>query len=165
MNFKKTKLFWKMDVTSRHIHGVLYDDNVEYYTFLRKCRNEGYKQVIITTEIMIQIIRYACLEKGQSIYKIEFVEEDSELESEINAILQNMAKKPAYLTVLLDKLKFLSESSSIDIKRIYVKGMYKNKDTAVENYFVQSNGIIGVNEESFSKVSTELSALVEGCLS
>lgn len=165
MIFIKTKLFWKIDATSRHIHCVSYDDNVEYYTFLRKCRNEGYKQVIITTEIMVQIIRYACLEKSQIVYKIEFVEEDSELESEINAILQTMAKKPAYLTILLDKLNFLSESSSIDIKRIYVKGMYENKDTVVDNYFIQSNGIIGVNEESFSKVSTELSALVEGCLS
>lgn len=162
MKFQKAKLFWKMDSTTKHIQCVLYDDNVEYYTFLRKCRDEGYRQVIITAEIMIQIIRYACLEKEHKIYKIEFVEDDSELESEINSILQAMTQKPAYLTELLDKLKFLSEKSSIDLKRIYIKGAYNDKFT--DNYYIQSNGIIGINKESFNKVSTEISALVERCL-
>lgn len=162
MKFQKTKLFWKVNSGKRHICCVSYDDNAEYYTFLRKCRDEGFRQVIVTSEIMIEIISNAYLKKEYSVYKLEFVEEDSELESEMNTILQTIQNKPAYLSVLLEKLKFLSEKSSIDIKRIYIKSPYK--EDGFDNYFIQSNGIIGINEESFTSVSTEIVALVERCL-
>lgn len=163
MKHQKTKLFWKMKSDSRHIYCVPYDDNAEYYTFLRNCRDEGYRQVIITSEIMIEIIRQACLEKGYRVYKIEFVEEDLDLENEINVILRAMEKNPAYLSELLEKLKFLSEKSSIDLKRIYIKSLYTGD--VYDDYFVQSNGIVGINKESFTKISTEIIALVERCLS
>lgn len=162
MRFEKTKLFLKMDSDSRHVHCVAYDDDADYYTFLRKCRSDGYRQVVITSEMMMQIIRHACLENNYTISKIEFVEEDSDLETEIALILQAMSGNSAYLTDLLNKLRFLSEKSSIDLKRIYVKGLTENNITV--NYFVQSNGIIGVNREAFSKISNEISILVEECL-
>ena len=72
-----------------------------------------------------------------------------------------MIDNKAYLSELLEKLRFLSEKSSIDLKKIYIKGTWDNYNV---NYFIQSNGIIGVNKESFKKVSEELKNLVEGCL-
>lgn len=161
MRFEKIKLFRKMDGASEHVHYLPYDDNIEYYAFLRKCRDNGYKQVIVTSEIMIQILRYVCLKKEQRVYKIEFVEDDEELEKEINILLELMINNKAYLSELLEKLRFLSEKSSIDLKKIYIKGTWDNCNV---NYFIQSNGIIGINKESFEKVSEELKNLVEGCL-
>ena len=56
MTFKKAKLFrFKKDQNER-ITCISYDDNEEYYSFLREYRSKGYRQVIITTEIMIKII-------------------------------------------------------------------------------------------------------------
>lgn len=161
MRFKKTKLFWSKDTNG--IKRILYDDNTDYYAFLRKCRNDGYHQVIITAEVMIQIIRYACLDKGYKVYKIEFIEDDVELESDISSILQRINNNPGYLSDLLEKLKFLAEKSSIDLKRIYIKEEYIS-DSYINNFFVQSNGIIGVSEEAYDVVSTEISAVVERCL-
>ena len=86
MVFKKAKLFWKNENDREIINSVFYDDSVEYYTFLRKCKSEGYRQVIVTTEIMIQLLRVSVIKKGFVIYKIEFAEEDCELENEIKNI-------------------------------------------------------------------------------
>ena len=43
MVFKKAKLFWKNENDREIINSVFYDDSVEYYTFLRKCKYEGYR--------------------------------------------------------------------------------------------------------------------------
>ena len=90
MVFKKAKLFWKNENDREIINSVFYDDSVEYYTFLRKCKSEGYRQVIVTTEIMIQLLRVSVIKKGFVIYKIEFAEEDCELENEIKNLLRNI---------------------------------------------------------------------------
>lgn len=159
MTFEKAKLFWKVDSDVRKIHCISYDDNTEYYTFLRKCNEDGYKQVIISSEIMIQLIREACLGKGYKITKIEFVEEDAELEEEIQVILQLMGENSAYFSDLVDKLKFLAERSSIDIKRVYIKGSYTQDYS--DFYFLQSNGIIGINKESYSTIAPDISTSIE----
>ncbi len=162
MIFVKAKLFWKKDSNIDRIQCMPYDDNIEYYTFLRKCRENGLRQVIVTSEIMTQLIRQACLDKGHIVYRIEFVEEDSDIQEEISDILKRLEKKPAYLGELLNRLRFLAENSSIDLKRIYIKGPYKN--THADNYFVQSNGIIGINKESYASLSVDISSLIERCL-
>lgn len=159
MDYVRTKLFWKVDSDVRKIHCISYDDNTEYYTFLRKCNEDGYKQVIISSEIMIQFIREACLGKGHKIMKIEFVKEEAALEKEIQVILQLMDRNSAYFSDLVDKLKFLAEKSSIGIKRVYIRGLYA--EDYIESYFLQSNGIIGINKESFSQISSSISRCIK----
>lgn len=160
MKFKKAKLFWIENL--KRIESIPYDGDIEYYAFLRKYREKGYKQVVITSEIMIQIIKEAYLKNQYHVYKMEFVEEDDDLQQEINALLSLIEQNSGYLTELLDKLKFLSEKSSIDLKRIYVKGEDTESNPVV--FFVQSNGIIGINSSAFLSISKELCGLVERCL-
>ena len=93
---------------------------------------------------------------------MEFVEEDDDLQQEINALLSLIEQNSGYLIELLDKLKFLSEKSSIDLKRIYVKGEDAENNPVL--FFVQSNGIIGINSSAFLSISKELCGLVERCL-
>lgn len=162
MVFKKAKLFWKNEAAKEIIDCVLYDDGTEYYTFLRKCKAEGYRQVIITAEIMLQVIRSEVIEKGLHVYKIEFAEEDHELEEEVQNLLCLIEEKPAYFGDLLAKIKFLSEHSSIDIRRVYIKGKYNGEYSP--NFYLQSNGILGINNESFDDLSKEISTLVAGYL-
>lgn len=160
ISYVRTKLFWKMDADARKIHCVSYDSSIDYYAFLRNCHDQGYKQVIISSEIMIQLIREACLGKGYKITKIEFDEEDAELEEEIQVILRLMDdRNPAYFCDLVDKLNFLAERSSIGIKRVYIRGLYA--EDYIESYFLQSNGIIGINKESFSQISSYISTCIE----
>ena len=162
MIFSKAKLFRKTEVSQEMICAVEYDDNMEYYAFLRNAKTEGYRQIIVTSEIMIQLIRMACMDKGYSVYKIEFAEEDLDLEQEMNFLIQRASANSACLADLIDKVKFLAEQSSIDIRKIYIKGAYNG--SFAPNFFVQSNGIIGVNKESYDLLSKEISTVVERCL-
>ena len=164
MVFKKAKLFWKNENDRKIINSVFYDDNIEYYTFLQKYKSKGYRQVIITTEIMIQLLRIFVIKKGFVIYKIEFAKEDCELENEIKNLLRNIENNPACFGFgyLINNIKFLSEQSSIDIRRVYIKGKYNGK--FAPNFYIQSNGILGINAELYDDLSNEISTLVERCL-
>jgi hypothetical protein len=160
--FKKAKLFWKKENMIECICSVPYDETVEYYTFLRNCKEKGYRQVIVTSEIMLQIIRKACLEKSYIVYKIEFAEEDLDLEQDIQDLIQITAKNSAYFGDLVEKIKIFSEQSSIDLRRVYIKGAYEGSNTP--RFFLQSNGILGTNKESYESLSKEISTIVERCL-
>lgn len=161
MKYEKTKLFWKADDNAMHVYCIPYDDNDDYYDFLRKYREKGYKQIIVTAEIMIDIIKYACLNKNCRINKIEFIEEDDALDYEVNVILQLMAQNPAYLNELIEKIKFLEEKSSIDLKRIYVRSLHEEGGAS---FFVQANGIIGISQGAYDCMSKEISSIVERSL-
>lgn len=54
------------------------------------------------------------------------------------------------------------EQSSIDLARVYMKGHFSNGFTP--NLYVQANGILGVNSESFDELTQEISTVVERCL-
>ena len=158
MRFVKGKLFFDKG----EIKCISYDDSaIDYYAFLKESRAKGYRQVIITSEVMLDFITFIYSEKQQKVYKIEFIEEDDGLEIEIKELLRKIEKNPYAISILIKKLRFLAEKSSIDIKRVYIKGDYQN---GAENYFIQANGIIGVDETHYVSVTEEISAFVKRCL-
>ena len=158
MRFAKGKLFFNKGV----IQCLPYDERVmDYYAFLKESRAKGYRQVIVTSEVMLDYITFIYSEKQQKVYKIEFMEEDDELDTEIEELLSKINDNPYIITLLIEKLRFLSEKSSIDIKRVYIKEIHQ--DITV-NYFIQANGIIGVDETHYVSVTNEICAFVKRCL-
>lgn len=162
MVFSKAKLFKNNQSSHGTVCVVPYNDNIEYYTFLKQQREVGNKQIIITSDIMINIIRKVCLERKFHIYKIVLVEEDSEIEYELDKLITQVQNNAAYFGDLIEKIQFLSEQSSIDLARVYMKGHFSNGFTP--NLYVQANGILGVNSESFDELTQEISTVVERCL-
>lgn len=162
MIFSKAKLFKKSESNRNMIYAIPYDEKDEYYTFLKRKKSEGYSQVIITADIIISIIRMMCLERGFSIYKIELAEEDLEIEQEITSIIEKTQQNRAFFGDLIQKIEFLAEQSSIDLARIYIKGKYENG--YAPNIFIQANGILGVNSESFDDLTNAISTVVARCL-
>ena len=77
-------------------------------------------------------------------------------------MLSIISRDRAFLGKLIEKLNFLSEKSSIDIQRIYFKG--RGNDGGAINFYLQSNGIIGIDKKNFSSISNEISNLIERCL-
>ena len=55
MVFSKAKLFKNNQSSHGTVCVVPYNDNIEYYTFLKQQREVGNKQIIITSDIMINI--------------------------------------------------------------------------------------------------------------
>lgn len=156
---KKAKFFWKMTENGKRAIALPLDEDVEYYCLLKKYRGEGFKQIIITSEIMIKLIEYFVLNKKYKNYKIELMESDKDLNKEINSIIEKVNEEEVYFSELIKLLNFISEKSSIEISRIYFKGRDLNGKAI--NFFIQSNGITGINEEQFSFISDEILNLIQ----
>lgn len=153
MSFQKAKLFWHARNGQRQICYVPFNDDCEYYVFLKEHHDKGYKQIIITSELMSGLMRFFCQEKNLSVYEIDLMEDDEDLDAELNDILQKMESNRAYFGRLLDKLHFLSEQSSIEINRINFKGRHDGKPV---RFFIQANGIIGIIPNSFDEIARQI---------
>lgn len=54
MKMKKIKLFWKLGDSDKHIFCQAFDDDEEFYSFLKKQFDAGYRQIIVSSEAMIE---------------------------------------------------------------------------------------------------------------
>lgn len=162
MKMRKSKLFWKLGSSDKHIIILPLDENEEYYTFLKKQYDFGYRQIIVSSEAMIELIKDGVIEKGLKIYKIEFAEDDEDLAKDIAHLLVAINERPVLFGTLIERLQFLAESSSIDIQRIYMSGRLAN-GIAIDLY-VQSNGIVAINDGADNGVLNRINALIERCL-
>ena len=141
---------------------IFYDPYaIEYYSFLRECRKRELHQIIITSEIMIEIIKNAYYLKKCKAYKIELMEEDCDAELQINALIKSIDTNPYQFAELLDFLNLIAEKSSVEIKKIYLKSFDKDKQ---DMFFIQSNGLIGINGESYENISNETLQIIKRCL-
>ncbi len=159
MRYKKAKFFWKKNNLSKIVSCLEYDDKIEYYSFIKTCYAKEYRQIIITSELMIEIIKYFAINKNLLVYEIELVEDDNELKEELELLIANTRKNGFFFQQLIEKLNFLAEQSSIDIQRIYIKG--RDTENNAVNFFIQSNGIIGINNESFESISNDVRKIIK----
>lgn len=159
MGTNKYKLFWKIGDVNKHVVCQKYSDDEEYYSFLKKQYDIGYRQIIISSEVMIQLIKEFVMNFGLRVYRIEFMEADSSLTNEIEVLLDHMKEQPILFAALLEKLNFLAETTSIDISRIYTSG--KSENNIALNMFVQSNGIIGINDNAENELLQRTCTLIE----
>lgn len=132
------------------------DSDHDYYEFLKRKRSEGFNQVIISSEIMKEIIEHFYFNMNLSISSIELMEDDNEIQIEIKRLLDLMEKDRAYYSKLSDCLDFLQEKSSIDIKRVTFRNKFEHYQ-----FFIQVNGILGIDEGAYSQVNKEICHLLE----
>lgn len=153
MQLQKAKFFWHVCDGHKEVCYIPFDDNNEYYDFLKEYHDKGYRQIIITSELMANLMKFFVQEKNFSVYQIELMEDDEELDTELNDILQKMEMNRAYFDKLLSKIHFLSEQSSIDINRIYFKGRVQR---IAVRFFIQANGIIGITHQSYNDIANQI---------
>lgn len=158
----KYKLFWKLGDSNKCIFSQPFDDGEDYYSFLKRQFDDGYRQIIVSSEVMIELIKSSVINQGLKVYKIEFTEEDSSLSEDISCLLDAMTAHRVLLNTLIEKLLFLAETSSIDIKRIYISGRLEC-GIAVD-LFIQSNGIVAISDSADEKLLNGIVTLIKRCL-
>lgn len=162
MVYNKYKIFSKVQNDEKEIFCINYNDKEEnYYPFIKRCHNSGYTQVIITSEIMIQIIEKFVFEDEYIVSELEFMEDDDFNEG-IKSLMIDNKNINKYHRIIINELEFLSEKTSIEIKRIKFKKMVGDIPVS---FFIQSNGILGVNSKGFDYISFELKELIKKELS
>lgn len=162
MKMKKYKLFWRLGDTGKRIHPISFCDDEEYYSFLKRQFDEGYRQIIISSEAMIELIKECVIELGLKLYNIEFAEEDASLSEDVDELLKAIAERPVLFNTLIEQLHFLAEKSSIDIYRVSIDGRLENGEAV--DIFIQSNGILAISESCNDELLVRLSSSVERCL-
>ena len=161
MALEKAKLFWKPGNQARKIVAVPYDDRMEYYPFVKERHDAGFRQIIVTSETMIQLIQKMVIARFR-ISEIELAENEDEFGEQVGILLNRIETNPARLSELVSLLDFLAEKSSIEIQRVAFMG--RREDGVAVEGFVQSNGVIGANREVSNKIFDIIGAAVERCV-
>lgn len=159
VKMKTGKLFYGIE--KKQVSVVEYDSSSgDYYALILEAQKKGCRQVILTSDIMIKIAEAFLTTESATITDIAFFVEDDNLQKEIAKLIELMHQNSAYWGALKDKLKFLSEDDSIDIKKISLQG--KNDGGFLISLFV--NGVISISESAYSSLSEKLSEFLKGCL-
>lgn len=161
MALEKAKLFWKPGNQARKIVAVPYDDRMEYYPFVKERHDAGFRQIIVTSETMIQLIQKMVIARFR-ISEIELAENEDEFGEQVGILLNRIETNPARLSELVSLLDFLAEKSSIEIQRVAFMG--RTEDGVAVEGFIQSNGVIGANREVSNKIFDIIGAAVERCV-
>lgn len=118
-----------------------FEDQKNYFRFVESQHENGLRQVIITSKLMLKIIENFFLQEF-SIKKIIFDEDDLELEDEIKKILEKITEDRVYFFKLFNKLECISNNSSINLQRIEMSGKFK---TVYSSFLLQVNGILKID--------------------
>ena len=146
---KYGKLF-KSSSTNRICY-FSYDAKENYYAFIQEMLQQGYHQCIVTSDILS-----GCVE----VTSIEFMIEDDELDDDITNIVKLMKKNSGYWEILKQKLSFLSEKDSIEIKRVSFRKTVEKGSL----FSIQVNGIVIVSDFDFDNILKSISKIMEGCI-
>ncbi|MGL6024424.1 MAG: hypothetical protein ACRC0F_07390 [Cetobacterium sp.] len=122
------------------------DNQKNYFEFVRSQYSKGFKQVIITSKVMLEILSNYFY-KNYRINEIEFGEEDEELDDEIKKILTKIDKDRGCFNQLLKKLECIGQESSIDIVKIKMTNLNKENDIYF-SFTLRVNGILSINSVS-----------------
>ncbi|MCI7121831.1 MAG: hypothetical protein MR941_08650 [[Ruminococcus] gnavus] len=155
---KQGKLF--RNNVSGKVECAEYDVNQNYYAFIQDKQKEGYNQCIVTSDIMIEIMQCFLLNNRVEITSINFMVDDNELESEIQTILSSMKQNAGYWEILKNKLSFLSQNDSIEIKKVNYRLLTGNGAL----FSIQVNGIVTISENQYDAISNKISSIMEGCI-
>lgn len=150
MKHKLGKFFWKYKNENRMLNVFDYEpaNNRDYYEYVKHYHQLGFHQLILTSDLIIDLVSYYFLEKHMSIGEIEFMEEDESLDEKIQNLIENCRIDRGYFTELIKELNFICEETSIDIKRIVLINQF-DFNMLPKSIFFQVNGIIGIDEKSY----------------
>ena len=96
-----------------------YPETKSYSELIKFEKNNGFRQVIINSEIMIKIIMNVLQNDSFVLRSIVFNDTvDSEYREEIDYKVRGLKKNPLLLTELVTDLSWASEKNSIDIEKI-----------------------------------------------
>lgn len=127
--------------------------NKDYYEFVREMQHSDFNQIIITSDIMIQIIKVFFTKHNAEIIEIELLEQYKEHNDYINTLIEDLLKDRAKIVELLESLKSFHESSVIDIKKINIK---LREDGEIYKFYLYINGILETSSNEITEKYNEI---------
>lgn len=133
---KYGKIFKKQTNGLREFELRAYDpDKDKYFDVIKKARLDGFKQVIINSKIMAEIM-FSILNSKGIILKINMTDNaDQDIVDNLKSIISKLRTNHLLFVKLKEELELITESGSIDISSVEI---YINK----KKYEIKSNGLI-----------------------
>lgn len=151
MKYNKNKIFWIARNTSKDVICIPWDEKEEYYSFIKREITDGYHQLSVTSEIMLDIISTFMRLGTWKVDNIEMMEDDRELNSILEGLIDSVKSNANKILDLYEYLSSITKDSSIEVKRIYLSSRGENGELSA--IFIQVNGIVGTYNCS-DKVNT-----------
>lgn len=114
-----------------------------YFDFIRKERKLGYRQIIISSDILINLLFSKAQNDGALIKKIEIQRDDNDVQEYLDSLVEKANLKKDYLNLLIF-LKPIDFSDSIEIKAV----KYSYRREKLIEVEVSNNGIVQMNERN-----------------
>ena len=80
METVKGKLF--QEISTKRVLSICYQADENYYDLIRNAQRQGFRQIIITSDIMLGLCEHFLLEKNIEILSFDFLVEDDELDDD-----------------------------------------------------------------------------------
>ncbi len=151
MKYNKNKIFWIARNTSKDVICIPWDEKEEYYSFIKREITDGYHQLSVTSEIMLDIISTFMRLGTWKVDNIEMMEDDRELNNILEGLIDSVKSNANKILDLYEYLSSITKDSSIEVKRIYLSSRGENGELSA--IFIQVNGIVGTYNCS-DKVNT-----------
>ena len=90
MKYNKNKIFWIARNTSKDVICIPWDEKEEYYSFIKREITDGYHQLSVTSEIMLDIISTFMRLGTWKVDNIEMMEDDRELNNILEGLIDSV---------------------------------------------------------------------------
>lgn len=145
MSFTNGKIFFNKEY---HVELFEIEQSNNYYKSVREKIDSGYRPIIVSSDIMINILKKYFTEKKADIVKIELLEDDPDYQEDINRIIRTLKSNRDYFVNLVEEISFLSENDNVEIKCLRFK--YR-RDQELVDISVTLNGSLNYSNNQATK--------------
>ncbi|MCU0199887.1 hypothetical protein [Levilactobacillus brevis] len=151
MNLSRAKIFRK----EKTLVYRSYSEDEDYFDFIAEQNQDGYSQFIISSKIMIYLIKCLVVDEKFTLKEIQLMESDGILDDEINHLIENVRNGNVF--ELIDKLRWLSDDNSIDVEMVHFSKRYEGHSIVLK---IQANGIIFIDPMHFEGQMKNITQLI-----
>lgn len=116
-----------------------YDPQIEYFKFISSKKKDGYSQFIITSDIMLELLKELVVVYNYQPINLRLQDEDLSLTERMDELIADSRENSASVFRLIEELKGLSDNNNIDIAQIALKHRQNKKSVQIR---IQTNGLI-----------------------
>ncbi|MDY2528758.1 hypothetical protein SOP56_02655 [Weissella confusa] len=130
-----------------------------YYEQIKNYKSEGYSQVILTADVLLEVLKQAFVSHDAKIMNIELLDDQDVYQEELNALIDKVSENRDMFIVLFDDLADLNHSDSIELREIKLlirKDEVANIVSVANNGYIHGEGNLSIIDSLNAAISSAL---------
>ncbi|MCH5423565.1 hypothetical protein V6S63_00135 [Lactococcus lactis] len=130
----------------------------DYYSFIQGLSGDGYKQIILPSNVLLDLMKNIFKTKKANIKDIDLLEDDDAYNDKIDKLILETLDDRDNFVELIEELRYLSSDQNIEIRKI--RFSYRN-DNKLIDISLSINGLIEVLYGESTEVEKQLDVMIE----